>query len=190
VIIDAAYHKRWREANPDRVRDAQRRYRERHPDRLKATKERYFSTHRAAALARTAAWQAANPARWQAIRHKSEAKRKERRRQWRLEHPEIGRERVNRWMRAHPEKYALYVNRRRARLLGGGGSHTSTEWREKIELFGGCCAYCGEAKPLTRDHKIPLTRGGTDDITNIVPACVSCNSRKSTRTAREFISSR
>ena len=56
-----------------------------------------------------------------------------------------------------------------------------------MKLHYGCCAYCGESKPLTRDHKIPITRGGTDDITNIVPACMRCNSRKGTRTAREYL---
>ena len=49
------------------------------------------------------------------------------------------------------------------------------------------CAYCGKALPLHRDHKIPLTRGGANDITNIVPACRSCNCRKGTRTSAEFL---
>lgn len=61
------------------------------------------------------------------------------------------------------------------------------EWREKCALLGNVCIYCGEAKPLTRDHDVPLTRGGTDDIANLLPACKSCNSRKGTRTAREYL---
>ena len=38
----------------------------------------------------------------------------------------------------------------------------------------GVCYYCGRrVKPeeLTMDHKIPLSRGGTSDRSNIVPAC-------------------
>jgi 5-methylcytosine-specific restriction endonuclease McrA len=76
--------------------------------------------------------------------------------------------------------------RRTATKRRNGGHHTEREWREKIELHAGCCIYCGEQKPLTRDHNIPLSRGGTDDIGNILPACLSCNSRKQTRTAQEF----
>ena len=48
------------------------------------------------------------------------------------------------------------------------------------------CQYCGrlqmELKPresLTRDHLIPLSRGGTNDWNNVVTACSPCNTRKS-----------
>ena len=81
----------------------------------------------------------------------------------------------------------LYSNRRTARLKRAGGSHTAQEWREKCALLANLCIYCGEARPLVRDHKVPLSRGGTDDITNIVPACRSCNSKKRSQTAHEYL---
>lgn len=47
------------------------------------------------------------------------------------------------------------------------------------------CQFCGRSvmdlKPresLTRDHLIPLSRGGTNDWTNVVTACSSCNTKK------------
>ena len=50
------------------------------------------------------------------------------------------------------------------------------------------CQYCGrpaaELKPreaLTRDHVIPISRGGTNDWTNVVAACSPCNTRKGNR---------
>ncbi len=52
-------------------------------------------------------------------------------------------------------------------------------WRKKIER--GICYYCGRKVPpseLTMDHKIPLSRGGTSDRSNIVPACKECNNKK------------
>lgn len=55
------------------------------------------------------------------------------------------------------------------------------------------CQYCGrtafELKPresLTRDHLIPLSRGGTNDWTNVVTACSPCNARKSNRLPSEI----
>ncbi len=52
-------------------------------------------------------------------------------------------------------------------------------WRKKIAK--GICYYCGRKVPpqeLTMDHKIPLSRGGTSDRFNIVPACKECNNKK------------
>ena len=55
------------------------------------------------------------------------------------------------------------------------------------------CQYCGrtaaELKPresLTRDHLIPLSRGGTNEWTNCVTACSPCNTRKGNRMPAEI----
>ena len=55
------------------------------------------------------------------------------------------------------------------------------------------CQYCGrpaaELKPreaLTRDHVIPISRGGTNDWTNVVTACSPCNTRKGNRLPAEI----
>ena len=103
-----------------------------------------------------------------------------------VEHTDKVKANVLAYRAANPEKKALHDNRRRVRKAGNGGTHTAAEWREKCQVLGNVCFYCGEAKPLTRDHIIPLARGGTDDITNLVPACRSCNSRKHIQTAQEF----
>jgi len=55
------------------------------------------------------------------------------------------------------------------------------------------CQYCGRSatdlKPregLTRDHLVPLSRGGTNDWSNVVTACGSCNTRKANRLPTEI----
>ena len=55
------------------------------------------------------------------------------------------------------------------------------------------CQYCRrpshELKPresLTRDHLVPLSRGGTNEWTNVVTACSSCNTRKSNKLPHEI----
>lgn len=47
------------------------------------------------------------------------------------------------------------------------------------------CQYCGRAagelrprESLTRDHVVPLSRGGTNAWTNVVTACSVCNTKK------------
>src|SRR3954468_20887803 len=55
------------------------------------------------------------------------------------------------------------------------------------------CQYCGrhitDFKPreaLTRDHLVPLSRGGTNDWTNVITACSPCNTRKGNRLPEEI----
>ncbi len=50
------------------------------------------------------------------------------------------------------------------------------------------CQYCGVKVSMstgTRDHVIPLSRGGPDTLANVVTACRDCNHRKSNRTPEE-----
>jgi len=46
------------------------------------------------------------------------------------------------------------------------------------------CMYCGDQFPryqLTRDHVVPISRGGRDTWENVVCACLHCNVRKGNR---------
>jgi 5-methylcytosine-specific restriction endonuclease McrA len=76
--------------------------------------------------------------------------------------------------------------RRRARLLGAGPSFTAAEWAALVTTHGGRCAYCGLVRPLHADHRVPLERGGSSDIANILPACARCNLRKHLMNEDEF----
>lgn len=57
---------------------------------------------------------------------------------------------------------------------------------------GYCCQYCGRRvgelsgeEFLTRDHIMPVSRGGKDIWTNVVASCVSCNNKKGDSTPEE-----
>lgn len=76
-----------------------------------------------------------------------------------------------------PEASRLRAKLRRARSKGAQGNHTEAEWQAVLAEFGGGCAYC-PATAETKDHVVPLASGGSHDISNIVPACRSCNSSK------------
>jgi 5-methylcytosine-specific restriction endonuclease McrA len=50
------------------------------------------------------------------------------------------------------------------------------------------CMYCGDhysRGELTRDHVLPLSRGGKDIWVNVVTACLACNIRKGGRTPQQ-----
>lgn len=59
--------------------------------------------------------------------------------------------------------------------------HTTMEWLELKKAFKNSCLCCGEAELvvlITRDHIIPISKGGTDSIDNIQPLCLVCNIKK------------
>lgn len=159
------YTRRWNETHPERRREIWRRFNAAHREERNAAKRpynrAYYLAHREELIAAQKLRDGRRPEAYRAYQ-----------RQWRL---------------GNQDRRNLLENRRRVRKLSNGGSHTLAEFREKCSLLGNVCFYCGEAKPLVREHKIPLVRGGSDDITNILPACRSCNSKKGRRTAREYL---
>jgi len=58
------------------------------------------------------------------------------------------------------------------------GSHSLEEWENLKQKYNHKCAKCNESKPLTKDHIIPMSKGGSDYIINIQPLCKICNCRK------------
>jgi 5-methylcytosine-specific restriction endonuclease McrA len=94
----------------------------------------------------------------------------------------------------HIWKYAA-SNRRRekmANVAAQGGKWIRQDKRLAIYLRDGCsCVYCGHAQDegatLTLDHVTAQSLGGTNKETNLVTACLSCNSSKGKLTVKEFV---
>lgn len=69
--------------------------------------------------------------------------------------------------------------KRRAAKHASCGSFTAKEFEELCESYGNKCLRCGSTGVvLEADHVVPLTRGGSDDISNIQPLCGACNRSK------------
>lgn len=66
--------------------------------------------------------------------------------------------------------------------------------REVWRVTDGRCCYCGEmTQPFDTfsvDHFVPLARGGTHQLPNLLPCCVRCNGAKRDRTPDEWIAVR
>lgn len=110
--------------------------------------------------------------------------------EWIKAHPEKKKAWDRRYNKEHIEKRIEAVNRRRMLKLNVVGSHTSGEWELLKKQYGLTCPCCGKTEPtvkLTKDHIIPLTRGGSDYIENIQPLCQSCNSKKGNRVIIKFV---
>jgi hypothetical protein len=104
--------------------------------------------------------------------------------------PEPAKARARKWAKDNPE--ALYLSkqvhkeRRRANLNNvENDDHTIAQlhkyWRSK-GIDPKYCTYCDEYWPKWKtsmgDHVLAVTRGGSNTMDNIVPACIDCNRSK------------
>src|SRR5213593_4127524 len=101
-------------------------------------------------------------------------------------HPIAAAQRRKRYRDRHPEVRRVIAVARRAREMQAEGKYTAREWTLLVRQHGDACAYCGATGPLQPDHRVPLSRGGSNHITNILPACGPCNRRKHVMTEAEF----
>lgn len=91
------------------------------------------------------------------------------------------------WRRRNPDAAAEFDHRRRARRVANGDFPVSArEWRRMLERYRRRCAYCEGPGPLTREHVIPISRGGRHSIGNLLPVCGSCNYSKNFRLLVEW----
>lgn len=100
-------------------------------------------------------------------------------------------ERVRSWKAANPE--AVRVHNARRRALIAGAEQDGHTWEELLEsweergLYG--CVLQGPrctGEPETVEHVIPLDRGGSHTVGNLVPSCAPCNLSKGTRLLSEW----
>lgn len=89
---------------------------------------------------------------------------------------------IKNWFRSHPEKVRVYGKTRLAFVRGAEGKYTAKEWKDLCDKYGNICLCCKEKKPLCADHVIPVSKGGSNYISNIQPLCRPCNSRKFDKT--------
>lgn len=167
---------------------AQREYDAKRIDEKRAYSRQYQREHRE----ELSAYQCDYQPKW---RQRNPEKPAEYTQTWRKRHPEKRaayvqkymaenneaiRARHRSWAKNNPDKRRAHEARRRALEQGANiNDFTAAQWKELKELYQHCCAYCGkQGERLTQDHVIPLSKGGNHTLSNIVPACKSCNSRK------------
>lgn len=90
------------------------------------------------------------------------------------------------WREANPDIFKAVAQNTRAKRRAAVGQHTGQELRDLFIQQGGRCAYfsfCGNDIHTIRhaDHIIPLSKGGTNWISNIQLCCPSCNYLKGSK---------
>ena len=172
----AEYNRLWNEDNREKIAEHHRQYNQANKEKIAEQQRQYYLDNKEVILERIRRYQQ---------EHGEEIAIYAQ--QYHLEHKEERAEYNRLYAEAHPEVFLNAGRKRRAAKLGANGNFTDEEFQLLCEAFKNRCIYCHLELPLTADHMIPLSRGGSDNIDNIVPACKSCNSRKYTKTYDEFI---
>jgi 5-methylcytosine-specific restriction endonuclease McrA len=156
---EAAQHKAYAIANKESLASKKRAYRLANKDRLAATEKAWHLANKEKAATQKRAYYLANAAETKA--------------------------RTKAWRKANPDAYNAARINRRARKAGNGGSFTGKEWADLKAGFDYQCLCCGAVEPeiqLTVDHVVPIASGGSSNIDNIQPLCLSCNCSKNAKT--------
>ena len=128
---------------------------------------------------------------------------------WRRKNHAKNRDKDNAKCRAYNDSHRDKINERMKKCrhefyaTPEGKAYAKKCWHERralgkmdMDAFYGKCAELGWhcqicEKELTRetttiDHVIPVNKGGTNDIENLQPLCISCNCKKRTRSMEEM----
>lgn len=160
----------YRQANSEAVADRKRRYRANYPDRVKAQQRAAYEAKRDEYREKNRATYAARKTDYAVSQ-----------RAW----VDANRERV----RAYKSKYKH--KRRALEASNGIFSVSERDLRRALLRADNACTYCrrnfSDDIRVTWDHVVPVTRGGTFSVGNLVPACGPCNSSKMDRTVAEWL---
>ena len=93
-------------------------------------------------------------------------------------------ESYRKWKQKNKDRCRFYYRNRQFRLRTHG-NHTFDEWKALKLKYGSRCLSCHRQEPeitLTQDYVVPISKGGSNDISNIQPLCLKCNMEKYTQT--------
>lgn len=179
-----AYRRKWAAKHPDVTRRRARAYRRRNLMKVRRYHRRWmnrwYRKNLAEARRKSRLRRRKNIEKWRARDRRYYQKKLRTNPEWRAR--KLARGRL--WTKRNPLKQRQRVALYRARKMGAKGSHTLEQWMSVVRFYSWRCFYCGiklNRRTLTKDHRNPLSRGGSDFARNLVPACKACNSGKAGR---------
>jgi 5-methylcytosine-specific restriction endonuclease McrA len=161
--------RRRTEKQQERARETTREWKKRNPDKKRAESTRYRNK---------------NLARLRILKREYAAR-------YKREHPEEYRIKRTTYLQSPQGKSTKKLEKVRSRTLKSQASGTFTlqQFYARCEYYGWCCYLCGKEltpQTVTIEHRIPLSRTGTNWPANLAPSCKPCNSKKGTKTELEY----
>jgi len=106
---------------------------------------------------------------------------------------EAGKAKIKAWNQSDAGKASNLrsAHKRRENAENTVNDLTADQWFEILYTQKNCCAHCNRlftpALPPTRDHIVPLSKGGGLTFDNVQALCRSCNAKKGTKSNEECL---
>ncbi len=152
-----------RKINAEKIRLQTKTFRDSNPEKMKARSRRYYL--------------------------KTAKQQCEKSRRYNAENRVRVQQKQRRYYQENKAKFSRARDARRGKLREMISNFTKAQWLQKLIYFGNCCYLCKtslENVEIHIEHRIPISRGGSNWIANIAPACKKCNLTKNTKTEKEF----
>lgn len=155
----STYNKNYWDENKDNLKIKNAKYRETHKEEIQEQKRSYSIEHKEEIATANKEW-----------RDNNREENLQKKRDYGKNNPEVS--------FRHTQKRRAQKRQTQIEVI------TRQQWEFMKSIYGYRCIYCGKKTvALQQDHIIPLARGGTHTIENIVPACGPCNAKKGVKPA-------
>jgi 5-methylcytosine-specific restriction endonuclease McrA len=154
-------------SNPEKRKQYNQKYRDLHREELNAYMAVYRKENREEIVEYLKEWKLDNP---------------DYDKQWRENNKDKKCKNQRNYRQKHPEKIRVFNAVYASKRTKAGGHFTEHQWLLLCKKYDYRCLCCLLRKKLTPDHVIPVSKGGTSNIGNIQPLCLSCNSSKNAKT--------
>ena len=145
-------------------------------DAIKVKNATWRKAHPEAFKTYSKSWRIRNPEKVKALKA-----------EWNLKNAGRVAEQKRTWRESNKEVERLYASIRRARKKANGIFLVTK--KDVKSLLSKPCFYC-HSIATTIDHVVPIARGGSHCIGNLVPACLPCNLSKGAKLVTEWKMSR
>lgn len=173
----ALYDKQRYAANSEKIKEQSRQHYQRNKAKIKVWGRNYYQENKEAINTRNAEYVRNNPGIKKSIEKR-----------YRQRHPDKCNESNQRWLNNHPEKKREYSIRRKAREHNAEGDFTANDIQSLYTAQSGKCWWCEcelDGK-YEIDHRVPLSRGGTNYPNNLCLTCRACNRSKNDKLPHEW----
>ncbi len=208
--LTLAGKKRWYAKHKRKILKQQKSYYVNNKSRIDAQHRKYAIVNKSKLDAARRKWKCENPELYRKQKRQDYVKHREARlktckvnyeknkpryfqyaKNWSLRNAERVKEMRKRYKKAHPELSLHYTNKRRAIVAGVTFDDSAKQFYAFVRSQKTIsCAYCNkivEGKKAHVDHVLAISKGGAHVASNLRATCQTCNLKKSTKPAHEFI---